>query len=60
MRNLRQRNNFIMLRVSLQQLEIKYFEEYLKTNSDDLVATNKLKDLKKRFKDVAQTAGLAD
>ena len=60
MRNLRQRNNFTMLRVSLKHLEIKYLEEYLKTNSNDLVATNKLKTLKEQFKQVAQHAGLAD
>lgn len=60
MRNLRQRNDFTTLRVGLQHLEIKYLEEYLKTNSNDLVASNKLKVLKEKFKHVAQNAGLAD
>lgn len=60
MRNLRQRNNYTMLRVALQHLEIKYLEEYLKTNSNDLAAANKLEVLKEGFKHVAQNAGLAD
>lgn len=60
MRNLRLRNGFTMLRVSLQQLEIKYLEEYLKTNSNDLAARTALNNLKENFKGVAQSAGLAD
>jgi len=60
MRNLRLRNDFTMLRVSLQQLEIKYLEEYLKTNSNDLSARTTLNNLKESFKSMAQSAGLAD
>lgn len=60
MRNLRLRNDFTMLRVSLQHLEIKYLEEYLKTNSDDLSARTTLNKLKEQFKGVAQNAGLVD
>lgn len=60
MRNLRLRNDFTMLRVNLHQLEIKFLEEYLKTNSNDLAARKKLNNLKEDFKVVAQNAGLAD
>ncbi len=60
MRNLRLRNDLVMLKVNLQQLEIKFLEEYLKTNSNDVDARDALNDLKEKFKDVAQNAGLAD
>jgi hypothetical protein len=60
MRNIRLRNDFTMLRVSLQQLEIKYLEEYLKANSHDLAARATLNNLKEDFKIIAKSAGLAD
>jgi len=60
MRNLRLRNTMTMLHVGLYQMELKYLEEYLKTNVDDAVARARLDELKEDFKTVAQTAGFAD
>ncbi len=60
MRNLRFRNDIQMLRVFLSQLEIKYLEEYVKSNSTDLLAIDRFETLKIEFKEIAQTARLAD
>lgn len=60
MRNLGLRNHIQILKVYLSQLEIKYLEEYLKTNATDLLAKDRFEKLKIDFKKVAQTAGLAD
>lgn len=44
------------LRIDLTHIEIKYFEEYLKTNSNDLVAKAKFEKAKEIFKEFAKTA----
>jgi hypothetical protein len=44
------------LRIDLTHIEIKYFEEYLKTNSNDLVAKAKFEKAKEIFKEFARTA----
>lgn len=53
-------NTMAILRVSLFHMELKYMEEYLKTNSDDLVAWSRFEMLKNEFKIIVQSAGIAD
>jgi len=60
MRNLRLHNNFEKLIIFLLQLEIKFHEEYLKTNSNDLVARKRLNGLQVQFSSIAQNAILID
>jgi len=51
------RPNWIQrLRIDLTHIEIKYFEEYLKTNNNDLVAKSKFEKAKEIFKEFARTA----
>ena len=44
------------LRIDLFHIEVKYLEEYLKTNSNDLIAKNSFENAKKRLKKYAKTA----
>jgi len=44
------------LRIDLAHIEVKYLEEYLKTNSNDLVAKNSFEKAKKLLKKYAETA----
>lgn len=44
------------LRIDLAHIEVKYLEEYLKTNSNDLIAKNSFENSKKRLKEYAKTA----
>jgi len=46
--------------VALDQIEIKYIEELLLKNSDDQNLKAKLKQLRKQFEEIAQSAGLSD
>lgn len=46
--------------VALDQIEIKHVEELLLKNSDDQNLKAKLKQLRKRFEEIAQSAGLSD
>lgn len=54
--NLDKPNWLQRLRIDLTHIEIKYFEEYLKTNSNDLVAKAKFEKAKEIFKEFARTA----
>ena len=58
--NLALNNWMIRLKVNLMHLEIKYYEEFLKTNSKDLEAISRMENLKMEFSEIAQNAGLAD
>jgi hypothetical protein len=49
-----------MLRINILHIEIKYLEEYLKTNRNDLLAKDRLDKAKLKFKDFAQTAIYTD
>lgn len=49
MRNIGQKNIFLKINIKLVHLEIKYIEQYLKTNSDDATIKNRLKYLMKEF-----------
>lgn len=44
------------LRIDLAHIEVKYLEEYLKTNSNDLIAKNSFENAKNRLKKYAKTA----
>jgi hypothetical protein len=58
--NLSLTNTIQKMSVELLQLEIKYLEEYLKTNANDTEAKFRFNVLKDEFKTTAQTAGLVD
>lgn len=58
--NLMFRNILTRLKVLIPQLEIKYLEEYLKMNADDISARDRLETLREEFRVIAQRAGLAD
>ena len=60
MYNIRFYNDIAKLRINLLQLELKYLEEYVKTNTKDFIARSRLNVLKEEFKTIAQTSGLAD
>lgn len=60
MYNIRFYNDIAKLRINLLQLELKYLEEYMKTNTKDLIARSRFNVLKEEFKTIAQTSGLAD
>lgn len=53
-------NIILMLRINILNIEIKYLEEYLKTNRNDLLAKDRLDKAKLKFKDFAQTAIYTD
>ena len=53
-------NFLIRSSVALDQIEIKYIEELLLKNPDDENLKAKLKQLRKRFEEIAQSAGLSD
>jgi hypothetical protein len=44
------------LRIDLTHIEVKYLEEYLKTNSNDLVAKASFEKAKVLLKEYAETA----
>ena len=48
------------LNIDLMHMEIKYWEEYLKTNSKDKQARARLDHLKGTFADLAQHATVID
>ena len=48
------------LNIDLMHLEIKFLEEYLKTNSDDREARDRLESLKESFAELAQHAMVID
>ena len=48
------------LRVHIEHLYIKYLEECVKNNAQNLKLANELKDQRNRFKKIAQTASLVD
>jgi ribosomal protein S15P/S13E len=48
------------LKIDLMHMEIKYIEEFLKTNSKDQEAKQRLEYLKKEFADLAQNAIVVD
>jgi hypothetical protein len=53
-------NRMQRLRIDLMHMEIKYLEEFLKTNSRDAAAQERLQELKKQFAELAQYAVVAD
>ena len=53
-------NRMRQLRIDLMHMEIKYFEEFLKTNSKNSEAQARLKELKKQFAELAQHAIVVD
>lgn len=53
-------NSVSILSVALTQMEIKYLEEYLKVNSNDLTAKERMRALKEEFEMLATSAGYAD
>lgn len=53
-------NTIAILSAALTQMEIKYLEEYLKLNSHDASAKEKMKSLKAEFEVIATSAGYAD
>lgn len=53
-------NTVSILSVALTQMEIKYLEEYLKLNSNDSTAKEKMRALKEEFEMLATSAGYAD
>lgn len=53
-------NRMQRLRIDLMHMEIKYFEEFLKTNSKDVAAHDRLAELKKQFAELAQNAIVVD
>ncbi|WP_449393216.1 hypothetical protein, partial [Eoetvoesiella caeni] len=53
-------NRMQRLRIDLKHMEIKYFEEFLKTNSGDTTAQERLQEIKKEFAELAQHAAVAD
>jgi len=54
--NLGRPNCLQRLRIDLVHLEVKYLEEYLKTNSNDSMARVRLENIKEKLKDLAQHA----
>jgi ribosomal protein S15P/S13E len=48
------------LRIDLMHMELKYLEEFLKTNSKDAAARERLKELEKQFAELAQYAIAVD
>lgn len=59
-RNLMFSNVLMKLQIALLQLELKYLEEYLRTNTTDQIARARLNEIKKEFENVAQHAILYD
>jgi len=53
-------NRMQRLKIDLMHMEIKYLEEFLKTNSKDQKAIERLKHLKKEFAELAQHAVVRD
>lgn len=53
-------NRMQRLRIDLMHMEIKYLEEFLKTNSKDAAAHGHLQELKKQFAELAQHAIVVD
>lgn len=53
-------NTIAILGAALTQMEIKYLEEYLKLNSHDASAGERMKSLKAEFEVIATSAGYAD
>lgn len=53
-------NRMQRLKIDLMHMEIKYLEEYLKTNSKDQEAIERLESLKKEFAELAQHAIVVD
>lgn len=53
-------NLMMRIRIDLIHLEVKYLEEFLKTNGKDAVAQERLRDLKVKLADLAQNAITAD
>jgi hypothetical protein len=49
-----------LLDIQLVHLELKYLEEYMKTNSKDQMARERLKTLQEMFSDLAQNACIID
>ncbi len=58
--NLGVRNSLNKLHVTLVQMEIKFLEEFLKTNGSDKTARARLNKLKIDFEEIATQAGYAD
>lgn len=58
--NLASRNWMQSLQIALVHIEVKYLEEYLKTNSNDLIAKKRFKQVKEILKELAQNAIHAD
>ena len=53
-------NNLKRLRIDLAHIEVKYLEEYLKTNSQDQKSKVRLEEVKSTFAKLAQTAIMID
>ena len=53
-------NRMQKLKIDLMHMEIKYLEEYLKTNSKDRQAKRRLESLKEKFANLAQHATVRD
>lgn len=53
-------NRMLQLDIHLTHIELKYLEEYLKTNSEDGLAKERLEALKKKFAHMAQNAAVVD
>lgn len=58
--NLGARNWMLRLQISLVHIEVKYLEEYLKTNANDLNAKRRLEEVMETLRDFAQHATCAD
>jgi len=58
--NLSSPNLIQRLRIDLIHIEVKYLEEYLKVNNNDLIAKSNFEKAKKILKDFAETAMHAD
>lgn len=53
-------NRMNRLRIDLMHMEIKYLEEFLKTNSNDSAAMERLQQLKNQFAELAQHSAVVD
>lgn len=58
--NLGARNWMMRLRISLVHIEVKYLEEYLKTNNNDSNAKRRLQEVMEILRDLAQHATCVD
>jgi type III secretory pathway component EscV len=53
-------NHLNKIRIMLEHMTIKYLEEYISSNPDDMETKSKLENLRKDFLETSQTSGYAD